>query len=158
MFRPVRRKKNEISIEEAKKLLSEARRGVLAVNGDEGYPYALPVNYYYDEEEGRIFFHSARAGHKVDALEKSDKVCFTVLGQETVKAEPWAPFVRSAVVFGRCHPVTDPSEAEARLRQFAGKYYPDAELIDEVIAGFGKAALIYAIEIEHISGKEVQER
>lgn len=155
-FRPVRRKKNEISEEEAKKLLTEARRGVLAVNGDGGYPYAVPVNYYYDENAGKIYFHGARAGHKVDSLQKSDKVCFTVIGSETVKKEAWAPFVKSAVVFGRCHLIEDTS-AEI-LKKLAMKYFPDEAAADEEIAVYGKAVQMFEITIEHISGKEVQER
>ena len=85
MFRPMRRKERAISDEEAKKLLLLERRGVLAVNGDEGYPYAIPVNYFYDREHGKIYFHGSRAGHKVDSLKKDDKVCFTVYGNETSK-------------------------------------------------------------------------
>ena len=66
------------------KLLNE-KRGILAVNGDDGYPFALPVNYFYDMENGRIYFHGAKAGHKVDSLKKSDKVCFTVYGNSQYK-------------------------------------------------------------------------
>ncbi len=158
MFRPVRRKTKEISEEEARKILAEARIGILAVNGDEGYPYAIPVNYDYDEAEQRICFHGARAGHKADSLKKCDKVCFTVCGPETVKEEAWAPYVRSVVVFGRCRPMEDPSAAGTRLKHFAMKYYPDEKLADEEIALSGKAVQMYEIEIEHIAGKEIQER
>ena len=158
MFRPIRRKNKEISIDETKIILKEARIGVLAVNGDEGYPYAIPVNYLYDEEEQKIFFHGARAGHKVDALKKCDKVCFTVYGPETVKDEPWAPYVKSVVAFGHCHLMEATPANEIRLRQLANKYYPNEELIDEEIAISGKAVQMYEIEIEHISGKEIQER
>ena len=69
-----------------------ARRGVLAVNGDDGYPYAVPINYFYDEAQEKIYFHSARAGHKVDSLTACDKVCFTVYGNESIREEAWAPF------------------------------------------------------------------
>lgn len=62
MFRPVRKKANEISVEEAKKLLHEARRGVLAVSGDDGYPYAVPINYLYDEDAQEIIFHGSKVG------------------------------------------------------------------------------------------------
>ena len=156
LFRPIRRKKNEISRDEAKMILAEERRGVLAVNGDDGYPYAIPVNYYYDEEQQKIYFHGARAGHKADALKRSDKVCFTVFGHERVKAEKWAPFVQSVVVFGRCRPVHDPSGA--LIKSFAMKYYPDEKLADEEILISGKAVQMYELMIEHFSGKEVQER
>lgn len=94
MFRTIRKKKNEISIDTAKALLQSSRRGVLAVNGDDGYPYAIPINYVYDGDAQKIYFHGARAGHKVDALRACDKVCFTVYGNETIKEEDWAPFVQ----------------------------------------------------------------
>ena len=158
MFRPMRRKKRELPIEAAKQLLHSSRRGVLAVNGDDGYPYAVPINYFYDEETGKIYFHSARAGHKVDSLTACDKVCFTVYGNESVRAEAWAPFMQSGVVFGRCHPIEDREEAMAQLRRFAMKYYPDAETVEAEIAADGKAAQVFAIEIKHLSGKEIQEK
>ena len=94
MFRPMRRKAKEISTDAAKKLLCNERRGVFAVNGDDGYPYAIPVNFYYDEVNNKIYFHGAAAGHKVDALQVDDKVCFTVYGNETIKEEEaWAPYL-----------------------------------------------------------------
>ncbi|MCQ2419501.1 MAG: pyridoxamine 5'-phosphate oxidase family protein [Clostridia bacterium] len=156
MFRPIRKKKNEISMDDAKILLTEARRGVLAVNGDDGYPYAIPVNYFYDEDTQKLYFHGSRVGHKAEALKKCDKVCFTVLGPEVIKAEKWAPFVRSVAVFGRCRPIDDPSGT--LIRKFAMKYYPDEKLANEEIAISGRAVQMYEIEIEHLSGKEVQER
>ena len=103
MFRPMRRKQKQITEGETKQLLRTERRGVLAVNGDDGYPYAIPVNYIYDEEWEKIYFHGAKAGHKVDALKKNDKVCFTVYGNERLEEGDWAPYLQSAVIFGRCH-------------------------------------------------------
>lgn len=158
MFRPSRRKQKEISREAAEKLLASERRGVLAVNGDDGYPYAIPVNYYYDAENQKIYFHGARVGHKVDSLKNSDKICFTVYGNETVKDLEWAPYLQSVVIFGRCHFVEDQSLAGESLRALARKYYPDEASIDEEISASGKAVQMYVIEIEHLSGKEIQER
>lgn len=158
MFRPVRKKKNEISAEAAKTLLCHARRGVLAVQGDDGYPYAIPVNYFYDESARKIYFHGARAGHKVDALRACDKVCFTVLSDEIIRDEPWAPYMQSAVVFGRCRLLESGPEALALIKRLAMKYYPDERLAEEEIAASGKAVQMYEITIEHLSGKEVQER
>lgn len=158
MFRPVRKKKNEISAEAAKTLLCHARRGVLAVQGDDGYPYAIPVNYLYDESARKIYFHGARAGHKVDALRACDKVCFTVLSDEIIRDEPWAPYMQSAVVFGRCRLLESGPEALALIKRLAMKYYPDEHLAEEEIAASGKAVQMYEITIEHLSGKEVQER
>ena len=158
MFRTIRKKKNELDKNAARNLLQYSRRGVLSVNGDDGYPYAIPVNYIYDREVEKIYFHGARAGHKVDALQACDKVCFTVYGNETIKEESWAPFMQSTVVFGRCHLIEAGEKATALLKQFAMKYYPNEKMVDEEIAHAGKAVQLFEIDIEHLSGKEVQER
>lgn len=100
MFRPMRRTKRAISDEDAKRLLEQGRRAVLAVNGDDGYPFAFPINYRFDADANKIFFHGAKAGQKVDALRRSDKVCLTVMGNEHYEQGEWAPYVQSAVVFG----------------------------------------------------------
>lgn len=158
MFRPIRKKKNQISDEAAKELLRTSRRGVFAVNGDDGYPYAIPINFLYDEDAQKIYFHGSRAGHKVDSLRVCDKVCFTVYGNETIKDEPWAPYIQSVVVFGRCRLLESGKESLALVKRFAMKYYPDESLVDIEIAEGGKAVQMYEITIEHYSGKEVQER
>lgn len=100
MFRPMRRTKRAISDEDAKRLLEQGRRAVLAVNGDDGYPFAFPINYRFDADANKIFFHGAKAGQKVDALRRSDKVCLTVMGNEHYEQGKWAPYVQSAAVFG----------------------------------------------------------
>ncbi len=158
MFRELRRKKNEIGLDEAKRLLKTERRGVLSMIGDEGYPYGIPLNYFYSEAEGKIYFHGAREGHKVDSLRKCDKICFTVYGNEFSKEGEWAPYVQSAVVFGRCHMINDQDRAIELARKLAEKYYPDKSLIDEEIAKSGRSVQLFEIEIEHISGKQIQER
>lgn len=158
MFRPIRKKKKALDTNAAEALLLQSRRGVLAVNGDDGYPYAIPINYVYDRDAQKIYFHGARAGHKVDALRACDKVCFAVYGNETVKEESWAPFMQSTVVFGRCRLVKDEARALMLLKKFAMKYYPSEQLADEEIARAGKAAQVFEIEIEHLRGKEVQEK
>ncbi len=158
MFRAVRKKKNEISQDEAKNLLRSSRRGVLAVNGDEGYPYAIPINYLYDEENNKIIFHGAKAGHKVDSIKKNDKICFTVFGNETFIEENWAPYLQSVVVFGRCHLVENRDDTISLVKKFALKYYPNEDMVNEEIANSGKGVQMFEIKIEHLSGKKVQER
>lgn len=158
MFRTIRKKKNALDITSTKNLLQQNRRGVLAMNGDDGYPYAIPVNYLYDEDHQRIYFHGARAGHKVDALKACDKVCFTVYGNEMIKEESWAPYMQSVVVFGRCHLLETNEKTMTLLKKFAMKYYPNEKMVDEEILRAGKAAQLFEIEIEHLSGKEVQEK
>ena len=91
---------------------------------------------------------------------RSDKVCFTVVSGESVEIEDeaWAPFLKSAVVFGRCHLVADRGESDALCKKFAMKYYPTEKMVDDEVAASGKAVQMFRISIDHISGKKVQER
>lgn len=158
MFRKIRRVKNELPAQEAKALLRANRRAALAVNGDDGYPYTIPINFYYDEEENRIYFHSAKAGHKIDALRADGKVCLATWDDGYRVDDDWAFYVSSCVVFGRAELVRDPERAEEKLRAFALKYYPTAEEAEEELRkDIGRVQLV-AIEIEHISGKRVHEK
>ena len=158
MFREIRRKTKIIDRAVAEALLQSGRRGVLAVNGDDGYPYAVPINYFYDKDAQKIYFHGARIGHKVDSLRACDKVCFTVYGNERIKEETWAPFVQSTVVFGRCHLMKHDVQAMAVQKKLAMKYYPTEQMVEEEIDKAGKAVQMFEIEIEHLSGKEIQEK
>lgn len=155
MFRKIRKIKNEIDKDAVDSLLHSCRRGVLSMNGEDGYPYAIPVNYYYDEANQKIYFHGAKEGYKVDCLNKCDKVCFTVFGNESIKNLEWAPYVQSVVVFGRCHLVNTNNEV---LKTFMMKYYPSVDLVDKVIEEDSKFVQMYEISIEHKSGKQVQEK
>lgn len=158
MFRPMRRSKQALSEQDTKNLLFQEKRGILAVHGDDGYPFAFPVNYYYDREQGKIFFHGGKTGHKVDALKANDKVCFTVYGNERREEGDWASFWQSVVVFGRCRLVSDAAETENRVRTLALKYYPTAEEVEREIAKDLPAVQLYEITIEHMSGKQVHEK
>ena len=148
-----------ITDEEARELLATCKRGVFAVNGDDGYPYAIPVNYFFDAEHDKIYFHGAKAGHKVDALKRDDKICFTVYGNEWYQDGDWAPYVMSTVIFGRCRLANDaPAFIEDKVRQLALKYYPSAEEVEEEIAKDIKGVQLYEITIEHLCGKQIQEK
>ena len=158
MFRKIRRVKNEISVEEAKKLLHHNKRGALAVHGDHGYPYCIPINFYYDEGDNRIYFHSAKSGHKIDAIKADDKVCFTSWDDGYLEEGDWAYHVSSCVVFGRACLVEDLDLARDRIRKFALKYYPTAQEVDREIERSFKAVQMVAIDIDHISGKRIHEK
>ena len=158
MFRLMRRKDKQIPDEAAKRLLATEKRAVFAVNGDDGYPFAIPVNFVYDETAGKIFFHGAKSGHKVDSLRKDDRCCFTVYGNETRVEGEWAPYLESVVVFGRCALEQDPAETERRVRELALKYYPSAEEAEAELRRDLKGVQLYAVTIEHLTGKRIQER
>ena len=157
MFRKMRRINREISLEDTKALLEKEKRGVLSVNGDDGYPFAFPINFLYVEEEGKIYFHGAKEGYKVDSLKKNDKVCFTVYGNEHFKEGEWAPYVQSAVVFGRCRLIDDRELTTFKIRLLAEKYFPNKDEIEAEMASVDRAQL-YEITIEHMTGKQIKER
>ncbi len=158
MFRPIRRTKNEISVEDAKALLRNNRRAAFSVNGDDGYPYTIPVNFYYDEDDNRIYFHSAIKGHKIDSIKANDKVCLTTWNDGYLEEGDWAFHVSSCVVFGRARLIEDRKITEDKVRKFARKYYPSAEEVEEEIKSSIAGVQLVAIEIEHISGKKVHEK
>ncbi|MCQ2505565.1 MAG: pyridoxamine 5'-phosphate oxidase family protein [Lachnospiraceae bacterium] len=158
MFRKIRRVKNEIGIEDAKLLLKEGKRAAFSVIGDEGYPYTVPINFYYDEAENRIYFHSAKQGHKIDSIKANDKVCLAVWNEGYKDEGDWAYRVSSCIVFGRARLISDPAITVEKVRTFARKYYPTFEEVEEEIERDIKGVQLVAIDIEHISGKKIHEK
>ncbi len=158
MFRKIRKIKNEISVEEARVLLRSNTRAAFSVNGDDGYPYTVPVNFYYDEDDNKIYFHSAKKGHKIDSIKANDKICFTTWNDGYLEDGDWAFHVSSCVVFGRAKLIEDRKITEEKVRKFARKYYPSPEEAEEEIKRAIAGVQLVAIEIEHISGKRVYEK
>jgi nitroimidazol reductase NimA-like FMN-containing flavoprotein (pyridoxamine 5'-phosphate oxidase superfamily) len=158
MFRAMRRKNQELPREECVRILQTEDRGALAVIGDQGYPYAVPLNFYYDEEAGKIYLHGAKEGHKLDAIRQHDKVCFTVWTAGTKEEGDWAAYVESVVVFGRARLVTDPELTYAMTRAIGMKYYPSQEEVDATLARSAARVQLVEISIDHMTGKRVHER
>ena len=131
MFREMRRFKQQITTEECKKVLKEEKRAAFSVIGDDGYPYTIPINFYYDEADNIIYFHGAKEGHKVDAMNRCDKVCLTVWNQGFKKEGHWEWNPTSVVVFGKVKLVTEKNIFEDRLRKLAAKYYPNIDEIEK---------------------------
>ncbi len=156
-FRAMRRKKQQTTKEECVRILREEKRGVLAVIGDGGYPYAIPLDFYYDETEDIIYFHCAKEGHKIDAMKNCDKVCFTVWNQGYQK-EDWSYHVTSVVAMGRAELITDAAVTYEKAKALGLKYYPSAEEVDvELKKDVGRVQIV-AIHIEHMTGKLVHEK
>ncbi len=133
-------------------------RAAFSVNGDDGYPYTVPVNFYYDEDDNKIYFHSAKKGHKIDSIKANDKICFTTWNDGYLEDGDWAFHVSSCVVFGRAMLIEDRKITEEKVRKFARKYYPSPEEAEEEIKRAIAGVQLVAIEIEHISGKRVYEK
>ena len=122
MFRPMRRQAQQLSEAEALGILKGGSAGVLAVAGDDDYPYAVPLSYVY--AEGRLYFHVARTGYKLDAIARNDKVSFCVIAEDELVPEEFTTRYRSVVVFGRARILTDDAEKRRPLRLLVEKYSP----------------------------------
>lgn len=157
MFREMRRKKQALSHEKAVEILQRGSCGVLALLGDEGYPYGVPLSYVWDD--GRIYFHCAKAGHKLDAIRGCEKASFCVIDQDDVKPETYTTWFRSAIAFGRIHILEEDSRKRAAIEKLAQKYAPNdtAENRSRVIDSEWGPLCLLEMTVEHLSGKEAIE-
>lgn len=158
MFRKVRKIKNELDEKTTKEVLKKAPRGVLALNGDDGYPYGLPLNYVYDEDNNVLYFHGTKTGYKIDCIEKSPKASFTALLEEGVSDDGWSKNVSSVVAYGLLEEIEDFDFARDALVKLAQKYYPSEDLIEENIKANFKNTKMLAFHINYMTGKRVNER
>lgn len=155
MFREMRRGKQLLSMEDTVAVMERCTNGVLACLGDENYPYAVPLSYVYFKD--KIYFHSAKAGHKIDAIAKKPKVSFTVIDEDTIVSEEYTTYFRSVIAFGKARIVEGDEGLEAfkTLVEKYSKNQPE-EAKHKEITGCTQAYII-AIDVEHITGKEAIE-
>lgn len=156
MFRDMRRFKQQLPQEECERILREGSRGTLAVLGDEGYPYAVPLNFVY--ADGCIYFHSALQGHKIEAIRGYEKASFCVLEQKELSDDGWSYFWYSAIAFGRLREITDEAEKIEKLRLLGNKYFPNKEMTESDIKKNGARCAMVELKIEHMTAKRVHER
>ena len=157
MFRELTRKKQQLSQEESIEILETEPRGVLSVNGDDGYPYGMPMDHWYCEEDGCLYFHSGKKGHRTDVMGRCDKASFCVYDSGYRKEGEWSLNIKSVIVFGRLEIIEDFDRAMAVTRQLSLKYTDDVEYIDWEIRQSGKNTLVFRLVPEHITGKLVNE-
>ncbi len=157
MFREMRRKKQALTEEEIIKILKNGTAGVLAVDGDGGYPYAVPLSYVY--HDGKIFFHCAKSGHKLDAIRRNPKASFCVIGQDQVMPQEYTTYFRSVIAFGKARILETDAEKWAALRLLAEKYYPEAgaQAHDDAIRHDYAPVCIVELIVEYMTGKEAIE-
>ena len=157
MFREMRRKRQQLTDTECIEILKRNTSGVLAVSGDSGYPYAVPLSYVYDEHT--LYFHCAKSGHKLDAIKDCDKVSFCVVDQDLVVPQKYTTYYRSVIVFGRASIIDQEDEIRSAIEKLAIKYYSDdsKDNRDSFIEKEYKALCMVKIQIEHMTGKEAKE-
>lgn len=154
MFREMKRKKQILTREECVRILQEGTSGVLAVDGDDGYPYAVPMSYVLSGD--KIYFHCAKSGHRSDALSRNDRASFCVIGQDQVMPEEFTTHYKSVIVFGRIQIIDDDAEKIKAMEQLSIRYAPEASAarIQQEIDRFWKPLCVLGLSIEHMSGKK----
>ena len=157
MIREMRRKKQALGEAECREVLKQEVRGVLSVIGDDGYPYGMPMDYWYCEETNRIYFHGARAGHKIDAIKRCDKVSFCVHDAGYRNPGDWALNIRSVIVFGRIRFVEDLELMRTAGTNLCKKFTDDPEYLERELSHIGPSVLFLELEPEHMTGKLVNE-
>lgn len=159
-FRPMRRGKQQLSLEEATDVLKKAKRGVLSVIGDDGWPYGMYLNPHYNESDGKIYFHGAKTGHKIDSLRKNSRVSFTVIDEgvhDPNRGPDWSLMFRSVVVFGHIEFVEGSELAADMCRGIARNFTQDVQWIDGQVKKYLSATQMLALVPEQITGKRVHE-
>ncbi|MER1994114.1 MAG: pyridoxamine 5'-phosphate oxidase family protein [Eubacteriales bacterium] len=159
MFRTMRRFKQQISEEECIRILQEEKRGILSMHGEDGYPYGIPMNHWYNPENGKLYFHCAKTGHKLDAIRNHDKVSYCVYDQGFREDGDWALNIRSVVVFCRAR-IVDDAEDELRRRIAVGlcrKFTDDEAFLQKELANALPRAAFLELTPDHMTGKLVNE-
>lgn len=154
MFREMRRNRQILSREECREILERGTSGVLALAGDDGYPYAVPLSYSY--RNGKFYFHCAKSGHKLDALRREPKASFCVVDQDMVVPEEYTTYYRSVIAFGTVCEMEDGPEKRAAINALMVKYFPgdSQESRDKYIDGSWTPLCMLEFSVEHITGKE----
>ena len=156
MFRDMRRKNQLLPQEEAEAMLRQGTSGVLSLLGDGGYPYGVPLSYVY--HNGKLYFHCAKAGHKLDAIRREGKCSFCVIGQDQVAAEKYTTLFRSVIAFGQVRVLEDDGEKRTALEALGERFNPgQPESLEKEIAATWNSVCVLELEIEHLTGKEAKE-
>lgn len=157
MFKEMRRHKQLLNAEETAAVLERGTSGVLALSGEDGYPYAVPLSYVFDGD--KLYFHSAKAGHKLEALRRCPKASFCVIDQDQIVPEEYTTYFRSVIAFGTIRELGDDSEKRAAIEKLARKYTPNdtPEGMDAAIRRDWAPLCMLEMTVDHLTGKEAKE-
>ena len=157
MFREMRRKKQALPKEDCAAILNRGTSGVLALAGDNDYPYAVPISYVYDGE--KLYFHCAKSGHKLDAICRNPKASFCVIDQDQIVSEEYTTYFRSVIAFGTIRILEEETEKRAAIQLLAQKYAPNhtIEAREQAINREWSPLCMLEMSIEHLTGKEAIE-
>ena len=156
MFRPMRRSAQALDGGACVEILERGTSGVLALLGDGGWPYAVPLSYAFDGE--KLYFHCAREGHKLDAIRREARASFCVVDRDEVVPEEYTTYFRSVIAFGQVRVLEDDGEKHAALEALGERFNPgQPESLEKEIAATWNSVCVLVLEIEHLTGKEAKE-
>lgn len=157
MFRAMRRWKQQLEEQECKEILKQQPRGVLSMIGEDGYPYGIPMDHWYCEEDGNLYFHGAKEGHKIDAIKASDKVSYCVYDEGYRNEGEWALNIKSVIVFGKIRMVKEEEKVLKICENLCKKFTDDKEYMEKEIQSAKSRMLCLELVPEHMTGKLVNE-
>ncbi len=157
MFRELLRKNKELSMQECVEILKNEKRGVLSVIGDNDYPYGMPMNHFYNEDDEKIYFHCGKIGHRLESLRKHNKVSFCTYDNGYRNEGEWALNIKSVIVFGRIEIIEDADIIADITKKLSYKFTQDEEYINKEIKLYSDKTLLLQLTPEHICGKSVTE-
>lgn len=154
MFREMRRKKQELSARECTEFLEQSTSGVLALAGDDGYPYSVPITHVY--HEGNLYFHSANSGHKIDAIRRCGKASFCVIAQDCVMPQEYTTYYKSVIAFGKIRVLESDEEKRAAIWALSRRYLPEENeaSVNEEIRKYWENFCMIVLEVERMTGKQ----
>lgn len=157
MFRQMRHFKQQLTEDECRTVLKNAKRGVLSLLGEDGYPYGLPINQWYCEEDGKLYFHGAKEGHKITAIKQCPKASFCAYDEGYRKEGEWALNIKSVIVFGKISLVEDEELARKICTHLVGKFTDDQDYLEKELKAALSRVQCLELTIEHMTGKLVNE-
>jgi nitroimidazol reductase NimA-like FMN-containing flavoprotein (pyridoxamine 5'-phosphate oxidase superfamily) len=157
MFRKMRRYGQQISDSECKEILKNTKRGVLSLIGDDGYPYGVPIDHWYCDEDGKIYFHGAKEGHKIDSIKNCDKASYCVYDEGYRKEGDWALNIKSVIIFGRISLVEDVEKAREICTALVRKFTDDEDYLEKELKNALPRVQCLEFVPEHMTGKLVNE-
>ncbi len=157
MFRKLSRKNKQLSTDECIEILKTERRGVLSVIGDDDYPYGMPMNHYYNDEDGCVYFHCGMGGHRFDSINRCNKVSYCVYDKGHKSDNFWAYKVKSVIIFGTIEVIDDINTVVDISRKLSYKFTKDLQYIESEIEKYAKKTLLLKVQVQHMCGKQVLE-
>ena len=152
MFREMRSKANMLTNEEVENILKTSPNGTLALYGENGYPYSVPVNFVYSD--GKIYFHGAAEGYKLDCMKKDPHVSFSVIGKDDIAKENFTTLFSSVIAFGTIRVIDTMEEKIPVLEAMVGKYSAEFMESGKELIRKGCGSVAYELTIDHMTGKQ----